>query len=68
MFNYLFENAASCQSFTASTALLHTTRKLLKICILCVISVCIPLPEVPDLAGGGRLDLPHSAGTAHGSG
>lgn len=42
--------------------------KLLKICILCVLSVCIPLPEVPDLTGGGRLDLPHSAGTAHGSG
>lgn len=38
------------------------------VCVLCVGSVCIPLPKVPDLTGGGRLDLPHSAGTAHGSG
>lgn len=34
----------------------------------CVLSVCVSLPEVPDLAGGRGLDLPHSAGAAHGSG
>lgn len=32
------------------------------------LSVCISLPEVPDLAGGGGLDLPHSVGAAHGAG
>lgn len=55
-----------------SLSLPHTTqfkkRKPFKILILCVVSVCIPLPKVPDLAGGGRLDLSHSAGTAHGFG
>lgn len=32
------------------------------------ISVCISLPEVPDLTGGRGLDLPHFAGAGHGSG
>lgn len=32
------------------------------------LSVCVTLPEVPDLAGGGGLDLPHFAGASHGAG